>query len=230
MAYAFVDKVSAQSAGGNGFTTGTMDSTGADFLVAVLSQYVTGSTGSVSDSKTNAWTALTEYQSPDTFDRVRIFYARPNPTTGKVGTGHTFTVTVTAGYPTLIVAAFSGSDVSPFDSPENGTSNSGSGTSLQPGSITPDEDNELIITGLMTEADTTSTVVPTGYTSVAALDGVGGAAAGGGMAYKIQTTKGAENPSWTWTNTSSRAQATIAGFKIPSVATGRFLPTLGVGR
>ncbi len=73
-----------------GDTTGTpIDTTGANLLIFGVS-YLDGSAPTISDSKSNTWTALTATL-PSTSGDIRIYYAK-NPT---VGAGHTFSATGT---------------------------------------------------------------------------------------------------------------------------------------
>src|SRR5207249_3237049 len=77
---------------------------------------------------------------PTNHSRAHIWYVYA-PT---VGSGHTFTCsTGSATYPAITVAAFAGAASSPFDVENgNGTQN----TTASTGSITPTQDNDLIIT------------------------------------------------------------------------------------
>lgn len=186
-------------------TTPSIDTTGADLLVAVCTD-LGGNALVLTDSKSNTWTALTK--KTNVIDTV-IMYVK-NPT---VGTGHTFAIG-SGGYPSLEVAAFSGSDLtSPFDV-ENGGSTGGA-ASLSTGSITPGSANELVIAGLGTE----SMVGTKSITLLAVLDQAAdnGNNFGGALAYEIQTTATARNPSWSWSG-SHFAAAVIASFKAAAAA------------
>jgi Chitobiase/beta-hexosaminidase C-terminal domain len=125
-------------------TTSPIDTTGAEFLIAVVAGYSFGDTLGISDNFGNTWQALpTTGGSP--YNRPQLFYSF-NPT---VGSGHTFTGTAT---PTddvsIAVAAFSGlnttSAVYEAGSIVNGTLSAGTGHA---GSITPDNENDLVING-----------------------------------------------------------------------------------
>src|ERR1039458_7307067 len=71
-------------------------------LVASVSAFATG-LGTLSDSKSNTWTALTTWGAVGPYF-VRMSYCL-NPT---VGTGHTFSTTGTSGNPGIAMIAFSG--------------------------------------------------------------------------------------------------------------------------
>ncbi len=184
MAYAIVASVKA-TPGENGGATAGIDTTGADFLVMVVSIFnQTALLANISDSKGNDWEELTNYHAG--LCDVRIFYVI-NPT---VGSGHTFTFTQSGTFPFIAAAAFSGANTStPFDQ-ETGAAG---GT---PGSITPSEDNELLIT---TEGDLTGLTpsVDGGFTLAEVQAFGSGVNVGGALAYLIQTTATAANPTWT---------------------------------
>lgn len=202
-AIAHVVSTAAGSVGGAPVTTGAIDTTGANLIVVSVSFYNT-TAPALTDSKGNTWTALTA-RTTATNPGVRLFYCY-NPT---VGSGHTFTATQAVSFPTIGVSAFSGVAASPFDQ-ESGASTSGAGTTYQPGSITPSENNCLLVTTVST--NTTTHTINSSFVIGGTVDQSGGNHMGGGIAYKIQTTAGAENPTWSYTASSSRAAA-MASFK-----------------
>lgn len=207
MTIAHIASTSAGSTGGTTVTTSAIDTTGADFLVVAVSYY--GSTSNadpaLSDSKGNTWTALTARELGFNNAAAKIFYCKPT----SVGSGHTFTADRTNTYPTISVSAFSGvKATSPFDQ-ESGTSTNSASTSYQPGSITPSEDGCLLVTGIC--SDGTSHSVNSSFNATA-TDVLSSNHMGGGIAYKVQTTAGAENPTWSWTGSTWRAAA-MASFK-----------------
>lgn len=196
MAYALI------SSGQGTVTTGAIDSTGADLLVVLA----VGGFLTITDSKSNSWSALT--QGTQDFTDCRISYSRPT----SVGSGHTFT---TGGsYMAVLVAAFSGSVVSPFDQENGGVSNDG--TSGSGGSVTPTENNELVIAGLGLGGNGSSPSVDSGFTIAQSKNAVSGVNFGGALAYKIQTTAGAVNPGWTWTTASDAVMRTATFKDTPS--------------
>lgn len=204
MAYALVAHTADGSTTGNGFTTGTgIDTTGANLIVAALAANAAAS-GTFSDSNSNTWTPLT--QAPDAFsDRFICFYYCENPI---VGAGHTFSVTGTSTFPSISVSAWSGGTTSSFDVQNN--NNNGFSTSTTTGSVTPGSANELVITALCFD-DTTATI-NLGFTTTDVHSGAAFGSVGNGMAYLIQTTATAENPTWSWSAT-SRNVGIIATFK-----------------
>ena len=203
-------------AGANTFTTPSCDTNTATLLVAVTSIVATSAPAVVSDSNGNTWIALTP-KSVSGQHTGQIFYAA-NPI---VGSGHTFTMTGSSIFASMIVGAFSGIVTSsPFDV-ENGATLAGSGTTLQPGSVTPSVSGALIVSGFGTGAapatlgsltldpDITSIFVQTNK------DTVGGVSYGSWAAWGIQQSAAAINPTWTCVNGSGsglNGTAVIAAF------------------
>lgn len=211
MAVSYLTSVKA-TPGQNGGTTGTMNSSGATLLVMVVS---TGATATPTDSASNSWTELgtTDIGSI----RLRIYYVI-NPATSAT---HDFTYSQTNSYPTIMVMAFQGTGA--YDTGSIVQASVSGGTSLASGSITPSANNAVVITGFSGHTSTTVTT-PTGFTSQPSnTDFVGASNYAGGSAYKIQTTAGAENPSWAWAAASDAIvyalafleASTSAGFDLP---------------
>lgn len=176
--------------GASGYTTASIDTSGASLLVAILGYNGTGN-GDVSDSKGNTWVGLTKQSSAG--DRsARMFYVE-NPI---VGTGHTFSST--AAISGLSVMAFNGTKTSGVFDTENGNATTTpAGPTISCGCITPAEDNELLVAGF-NFCDTSG--VPTidlSYTRAESTPLVGGVSYGSALGYLIQTTAGARNPTWT---------------------------------
>lgn len=207
-----IDSVQLAGAG----TSSAINTTGADFLVAVIS----GAIGpAISDSKGNTWHELT-MQIGSFSSETSIWYAY-NPT---VGSGHTFTAS--GEFPGMCVAAFSGRLTSgdPFDV-ENGAVEGPS--PRQAGSVTPSQDGELLIAGL---GGTPSPIsIDSGFTIAESMNLTGGVNYGCVLAYLEQGTAGALNPSWTF---SGSGAAVIATFKAAAGGGGafaRFLSLLFAG-
>lgn len=211
MAFTLISNTSAGSSNTTDVTTGAIDTTGANILIAVAT-----SNSVVTDSKSNTWTKLTVRNDTGGHGNECAIYYAKNPT---VGSGHTFTAT--GGFPSIAVASFSGADTtSPFDQ-ENGTGSAGSVTSIQTGSVTPTQNNELLIAGLTFDVSNTPSI-NSSFTITNTTDYSGGNHYGVSMAYKIQTSLSAENPTWSWGAGAFVATA-IATFKIPTSGGGGFL-------
>jgi hypothetical protein len=189
----------------NSVTTSGIDTTGANLLVAVLADYSSSGTPTITDSLGNSWTvssATTSAPNP----RCRIAHCVPTST----GAAHTFTSSGTATYPSIAVLAFSGAHASPLDQ-ENGASGNGV-TSQQAGSVTPSQNDELIIAGIGLGNSSVTASISAGYTITDQVTFNGSQHFQVVAAYKIQTSAAAENPTWSWSG-GLFAAARIATFK-----------------
>jgi hypothetical protein len=206
MPYALVASTLAVSSDSFNVTTSSITTTTASLLVVQIGDYDGAAAGTVSDSKSNTWTALTSYTDPGNM-RCRLYYAA-NPT---VGTGHTVSyLSANSLYQALVFAAFSGAALtSPFDV-QNGASVY-SGTP-QPGSITPTQNNCLIVSGLALGVEATSAVtIDLSMTITNQQNFSAGVNFGVAFAYLVQGTLAAINP--TWIAPDSAGIANIASFK-----------------
>jgi hypothetical protein len=206
------------SATGGDVTTDAANTTGADLIVLALIYYHAGtvSVPTVLDSKGNTWTALTDRRSSN--QGCRLFYCA-GPT---VGTGHTFS-TSGANFPTLAYIAVSGASATPYHSEAGNATESG--TSLQPGSVTPPADGCLVVTGLNFGGGSGASI-GSGFTAQVSNYNPGVAIAGA-IARLIQGTAAAVNPTWNWTGTGEGA-AGIAVFQPavvgPTAGTAALVP------
>lgn len=181
IASAFINQASTSSA---------INTTGADALVVFVARYSTEPT--LSDSKGNTFTAQTDHTFVGDF-KGRFFLCL-GPT---VGTGHTFSLSGTAGANHGLVIALSGvKQTSPLDGQ---SSSYATGSPISPGSITPSENNCILITGVAGYNTGTVSSIDSGFTTTQIGTGDYFHHAYG-LAYKIQTTAGAENPAWTLTS------------------------------
>lgn len=207
MAIAYV--TSAKQGATNGATTSSVDTTGANFFAFALANYIVGDTSGTffSDSKSNTWTKLTTRNSSES--RSRIAYAY-NAT---AGSGHTFTYdSFSNNYSGIVIGGFSGVLTSgdPFDQ-ENGSTTEGA-TSLATGSVTPSENNELVIAAWGFRSDPGGTPSLNGGFTLIDYQVWNSSWFGCALGYLIQTTATAANPTASWTNT-VQAAASIATFK-----------------
>jgi len=192
-------KVHISAGGASTATTTAIDTTGADLIVVFVSG---DSSPTLSDSKSNTWlTAIAHHGSY----WGTIYYCRPP--SNKVGTGHTFTETSTYG--TIEVTAWSGSASSPLD--QTNGADSYAVTSTQPGSINA-VNRELIITGWLSDQSYSSLTINSSFTIDDSQLYSSGTNFGGGMAYRIENTTEAVNPTWSWTSSINSLSA-IASFK-----------------
>ncbi len=176
-------------------TTDAIVTTGADLIVVNLGYF--GGTVELRDSKSNTWIPLSVAPTTSGYEQ-RLYYC----VSPVVGSGHTFTAddgggAVAARYIGIAVLAFSGVNTSDAKDQESAGATNGSATSIQPGSVTPDEDNCLVVAGLGWNSGTPS--INGGYAEIHA-DAVGGNTVGSAIAYLIQTSAGATNPTWSWSS------------------------------
>lgn len=195
----------------NSATTASIDTTGANLLVVSACWYPGVTADAViTDSKGNTWTALTRRGTVGvSLTANRLFYCYG----GTVGTGHTFTTTATGGYHSIQVIALSGMAASPLDQ-QNGGQDGGTWTTRQPGSITPSQDNTVVIAALTFEANSGGTISINDSFTIADTVAYGtGTNDGGSLAYKILTVASSQNPTWTSSSSSGDAALSIASFK-----------------
>ena len=211
MAIAFVTgaAVNSQSNSNPTNTTGAIDTTGANFLVATLisNQGATGFT-SFADSKGGTWQTAVDWTA-NGGDFVRIMYAE-NPT---VGTAHTFTLTYSGSVFTVVnVAAYSGmATSSTLDKTATGTGNSTS--LLTSATATTTQANELLIGGGTINAGTNSTFTAGASYTVRAQEGLAGSGADGFLEERIVSSTGAYTAAATWGGSAGAWIIAIATFK-----------------
>jgi len=197
---------------GTTVTTSAIDTTGANFVIvgtAALSPGDGGGSCTISDSKSNTWVGLTP--TDGFFGRTKMFFVG-NAT---VGSGHTFTITCTlANAPSMMVAAFSHVFAGGNPSDQEGAGAFKGATdpaTIQPGSVTPSQNNELVVSTLGLFQVTTVISINSGFTIAQTLDG-NLTTFTGSLAYLVQGTAGAINPTWNYT-IQSNSEAVIATFK-----------------
>jgi hypothetical protein len=209
-------------------TTSAINTTGSNLLV-VAGNCLYNTNLVVTDSFNNTWQALILYGNTGTgtyFTQISYCYS---PT---VGAGHTFTLTPAAGagyYSDMEVLAFSnmtaGSTV--YQASSTAGNHNTSSATLQPGSVTPANTGDLIITALSTNEYYTNISINDGFIITdrpeATSQWVAGAAA-----YLVTTSTNAVNPTWSTGQSGGSQSAAIAVFKsAPSLPT--FTGSLGNG-
>jgi hypothetical protein len=180
-------------------TSPAIDTTGATLLVAFQAA---GTFVAPTDSKNNTWTALPQQVSGA--EKIGIYYVF-NPT---VGPGHTFTCKSTIGQ-TLFVSAWSGTLTTSgvFDT-QKGFSTTNSANALQPGSITPAQSGELLVTNIITPQNDTESI----NSSFTIQDTQYRYSDFSAWAYLVDSSSSAINPTWTPSGITPGA-AVIAAFK-----------------
>lgn len=187
-----VFSVTKASTDTNNATTTATTTTGSELIVVAVGWYGAGTPPALTDSRSNTWTALTTETTPDLNGNVKMYYC-VNPTTDAA---HTFGVTSTATYPSIVVIGLEDMDASPFGAEAAGAG-ANSAATIQPGSVTPNEASCVVLTALCWNE--TSGVEATINNSFAAINRtpVSGQAVGCALGWKRQETAAAVNPTWT---------------------------------
>lgn len=182
----------ASVAGVSNGTTAAVVTTGAKIIVINLSSTdIAGHFPTISDSKSNTWTALAQHHYA-TDNVINTLYYSINPT---VGSGHTFSFTAATGTNSSSI------QVAAFDIPsllfdvQNGAT--GGSTSLAPGSVTPSVNNALIVAGCSLDGAPGPAVIDSGFVVLSVTQYVAGTNYGGTLAYFVQTSAAPVNPTWT---------------------------------
>lgn len=181
MAFSLIANAAAGASGGDA-TTGSINTTGADFIVALVSEF-NSDIASVTDSKSNKWTSAGFVRSSNNKISVNVCY----PTS--VGSGHTFS-TSGGSFASLAVLAFSGS------LGQIASLIASASTSVTPGTITFGQSGGLIIAGLGFSSTNTISING-GFTISDQVNYGAGAHMGIAAAYLI-TTSGSNAPTWSW--------------------------------
>lgn len=225
MAFSLVVSTKAEGAL-YGSTTPGVNTTGADLIVAAMAGGI-NSAAIISDNKSNTWTTIVTSGAVDGNGKVRMWYCLA-PT---VGTGHTFTVGTGASpgiNSGIVVMAFSGAAASSALDQYTSNFSTSSATTGTPGSITPTENNELIVFAGPCGGNTTTFSGTSLGVVQETITGTSGVDYSIGIGYYAQSTAAAINPTMTWSSTTSWAAA-IASFKgvaatAASIALARAFP------
>jgi hypothetical protein len=205
---ALIDSSSDGTGGASGTTTPPINTTGANLIVVAVQYYIGASGLTLTDSKSNTWTALTERS--DTLDgKLRLYYCAG----GAVGTGHTFTFAGTAVYAAIQVFAFSNAAGSPFDAETPGTVSGTSWASLATGSLTPAQNNVILISAAMWNGVAAAGMSLDGGFSTPLVNPWTSSSLGGAAAYKIITNGAAHNVTWNPGTSVTAGAVVLASFK-----------------
>lgn len=197
----FIGQVGLASTDGENVTTGDLNTTGATLLVASVASYTATPEPTITDSRGNTWIPLTKQENFTGVVRCRLYYCY-SPITDA---SHSFSLSGTLSYPTIIVMAFSGT--AGLYNAENGNI----GTSpTSTGSITTVGSNEIVISALASNRCSGLTGITSGFTYYD-IANVLGAAFSISIAYYIKPTAGSQNCTLTWCASEAGA-AVIAGF------------------
>ena len=187
---ALLAHTSASVAGSAPISTPAIDTTGATLIVIGMVNVITDLAGLLSDSAGNTWTLKTAIIG--TASRFFQFAYCINPTTSG---SHVFTLSGgNCFYPGLAVLAFSNTPAASFVAISTGA-DFGAGTTGQPGSITPSNANNLLVTYCVGDLDTSAVV--NGVFHPAAEVMLKTTKLGACLAYAIQAAATTQNPTWT---------------------------------
>lgn len=217
----------ATGAGVNGTGNMTLDSSGANLLIAVEGWYSYGNTHPTpTENKGNTYASTSQYDT-STPTSVQLYYS--NQASPTVGSGHYFDFAYSGAYIGGVFASFSGANAggSVLDGSQGGTTVS---SSLTLPSITPTENNCLVVTAIMFEDNSGGAInVPSGYTLINSV-AYSGNNEGIALAYQVQTTATATAPQWNITNSAAIA-GIVAVFKGPGggVGGGTTPPSIRLG-
>lgn len=200
--------IMSPNAGGPATAAVTLNCTGANFAVIAISIWNGGSENAPTDSSLNPWTLLGTWLSIDASngDLLGVYYS-VNPT---VTSSQTFQTT--DYIPTLAAACFSNVATStPLDKTAQAKLDTGSDTAIQPGSITPTANGELIISAFSFAHASSSTTVNSSLTRLNTLNALYATTPGLSLAYYVQPTAAAINPTWTAGTTQTNGIGTVIG-------------------
>lgn len=207
----------------NSATTGAADGTGANLSIVCQTTNNGVAEPTPTDSEGNTYTGETR-TSTGGFFYTRIWHSY-NPTVSASMTASWSQATGAGGISLML---FSGAASGGLDQQGQGTTTSA--TSIASGSITPTENDELIVTMCSFEPAGTLSV-DSSITLATQANYAGGVNYGTGCGYKIQTTAAAINATWSKTGTAGGMASHVASFKAAggAVATYNYLTLLGVG-
>jgi hypothetical protein len=195
-------------------TTPPISTIGVDLIILAASYYgFASSPGTFSDNQggSNTYQLRTAYFD-GVLSGVQIAYC---DTVLAQSASHTFSLNSAGTYMSLMVLAVAGAASSPYDT-ENGSAPGTSGTTIQPGSITPGLPGELLVTVLNVNGDEVGGNAPSignGFTITDTVDYSAGNHFLGSLAYLVQGSAAAINPTWTYGVSHERAAA-IAAFEV----------------
>lgn len=190
----------------SGLTTSSLDTSGADFIIATVFCYGVNSP-TLSDSRGNTWTALTEYNATDANPSIQNYYCAG----GDFGSVHTFSLSAAEAYSSIIVSAFSGgAQTSPVDGAVSNTG-AGNGGSLSTPSLTPSQNGTLLYAAIANGYGSFEAAPGSGFTLIDSEPS--GASYSRAVAYMVQETAAAQDSSWTWTGNAGNAVASLTAFK-----------------
>lgn len=198
-------------------TTAAANMVGADLEVVSVGDETSATPGgaTITDSDANTWSVARTVASGNVRHRI-LYCANPTVSSSQTVSGNGF-----ATYMAFAGEGYSGAHASPLDQTNGAASGITFGT-VSPGSITPTEDNELVIcSSNYSDFNQSSTAtIDSGFSEISEIVRTGNNT-GLLMAKKVQTTAAAVNPAITFSPTGVDARTAIASFKAAAAATGQ---------
>jgi hypothetical protein len=196
----------AAAAGSIGVSTTAVDTTGATLFVVGMQNISTDDTGLLIDSASNTWVLKPSLVCASS-RFVQMAYCI-NPTTSAT---HTFSISgANSFYPVIVVGAWSNTPAASFDAVTAGNFVSTPTTTVQPGSLTPANANNLLVTfvggDVIGSASADSSFVPVDQILKSGHQG-------GAMYYLIQSAATPQNPTWTVGSEDATIGAQMMAFK-----------------
>ena len=196
------------AAGQSSPTTVAADCTGANLIVINTASYA-GGLPAPTDSSSNSYTAST-CSSVGTGPGQGCVYWKYAPT---VTNSMTFSVAQASVFASIEFIGFSGTAGSSIDQDSNTTLVTSS-TTCQPASITPSTTNQVVVASLAANELTGGVnSINSGFTISDQDAGVAGTNYGGALAYIIETSIVAKQPTWTNTATAGQLTCMTASFQ-----------------
>jgi hypothetical protein len=196
---------------GTALVTPPVNSLGSTFCVAEITANFP-STPVMGDSYANVWTSTAATANISANQITQLYYSS-NPVTGP---NHMFTAGLTGGvsiFGSMAVACFAGvlTTYTPFDV-WNSTVATINTLNQNTNSITPTSNNDLIITALGYNNASLPVSINAGFLVTDSVE-FNASNFGSGLAYFVQPTAAAINPTWTKSGSAGQMSTSIASFK-----------------
>lgn len=216
----------ATSANGTA-TTSAQNGTGANFIAACVTTYSASCTGAtVSDSINGTWsTHGTNYSNSSGSTSNSCLWYKAN---ASVNSSMTVSAVLTGGYAQVAAAWFSNvATSSPLD--QEAGKGTTSTTTDQPGSITPGQANELLLscTGRQSQFTGSATVSGSGFSVTDSIVGASPNGQATGMAYVVQTSATAANPTWNYSTLTSLSGGGLTNESFQQLSSASFKTQAG---
>lgn len=184
-------------------TTPAVNMTGATLLTMSVSSFGSQNNGVPSDSSNNIWYGplfVCNGACTGSTSAAKLYYA-PNAT---VSASQTFTYTRSpTDFSSVAVEGFSNVSMTAPAAQFSSFGSATTATSVQPGSITPATNGQVVVSNLFAPSSTVSIAVDSGFTITNSNVNISNMT-GYGMAYLVQGVAAAVNPTWSWTTAGVR--------------------------